>query len=452
MIKNLTAVLFLILLFGCSKDFVENADLNESDIQLKQAEIEKKDKTKKKGIGISYKNENWSSKISDLKVEWHYSWGYYLTPKEPDNVQYVPMDWGGSIKNDGLISYLSQKKNTGEARYILGFNEPDGVSQANITVEKALELWPRMEQVGLPLGSPATVNPENEWMQTFMSEVENRGLRVDFICVHHYGGINAQAFYDKLERVYNLYQRPIWITEFAVADWGATSPADNKYSTEQVLTFMETVLPALDTLKYIERYAWFPAEQSNKALTSSALFNDETGQLTDLGEYYAHHKHNMRIGDGMDDFLVIDDPDNIVLNGNFETGDHIYWGGYNSKTVGVVTSQPHNGDFFGQINAKDGSLVYETDVAPGETYSLSLWNKWASTPPGNVKVVIKDADTNAKLFEKIISNTTDWVQTSGDFACPADVQKIKIIIWKAAKQNTIVTPELYIDDLSLIKQ
>lgn len=447
MIKKLAIAALVLMSMACSKDFTEEPLTGE--VALKKAKIDKKDKTKKKGIGLTYKNENWSSKVSDLKVEWHYSWGYYYTPKEPENVQYVPMDWGGSIKNDAMIDYLIQKKNTGEARYVLGFNEPDGKEQANMSVEKALELWPRLEQIGLPLGSPATVNPENEWMQSFMSEVENRGLRVDFVCVHHYGGISAQGFLDKLERVYNLYQRPIWITEFAAADWSAVTPADNKYTPEQVLGYMQDILPALDTIKYIERYAWFPAKQSNKALTSSALFDDETGELTALGEYYAHHKHNMRIGDGKDDFVVIDNPDNIILNGNFECGDNSNWGGYNSKTVGVVTSQPHNGTFFGQINKGEGSFVYNTSVTPGVSYNLSVWNKWATTPPGNVKVVIKNAATNSKLHELILTASTNWSESINQFNCPEGVENVKIIIWKPTKQSKIVTPALYIDDVAL---
>ena len=38
---------------------------------------------------------------------------------------------------------------------LLGFNEPDLAEQANMTVEKALELWPRLEATGMRLGSPA---------------------------------------------------------------------------------------------------------------------------------------------------------------------------------------------------------------------------------------------------------------------------------------------------------
>jgi len=267
--------------------------------------------------------------------------------------------------------------------------------------------------------------------------------------VHHYGGINAQAFLDKLQRVYDLYGKPIWITEFAVADWQATSPEANRYSSEQVLEFMQTVLPALDTIKYVQRYAWFPAKQSFSALTSSALFDDETGELTTLGEYYAHHKQNSLAGPGKDDYLFIDDPENLVLNGNFETGDASYWAGYNSKTVGMVTTLPHGGEFLGQVNAGEGSLTYELAVTPGKTYNLSAWYKWKSIPPGIVNIAVRNLSNNALIKLISLDKSTNWAQVTGEFVCPEDVQKVKIVIWKPQKQNTLPTPELYIDDVIL---
>lgn len=48
---------------------------------------------------------------------------------------------------------------------------------------------------------------------------------------------------------------------------------------------MEEVLPQLDKLDFVERYAWFPSKTDNKALGTSALFNP-AGKLTRLGECY----------------------------------------------------------------------------------------------------------------------------------------------------------------------
>ena len=62
---------------------------------------------------------------------------------------------------------------------------------------------------------------------------------------------------------------------------------DNKHSKEDVLKFMQAVLPQLEKLDYVERYAWFIAEENNPKLGTSALF-DLKGNLTELGEFYAN--------------------------------------------------------------------------------------------------------------------------------------------------------------------
>ena len=168
---------------------------------------------------------------------------------------------------------------------ILGFNEPDKKNQGDLSVSDALDHWPTLMESGLRLGSPACVHPDKEWMKEFMAGVEERDLRVDFICMHSYTGASADAFIRRLESVHKLYDRPIWITEFAVGDWTASNVQENKFKPEKVLEFMEELLPRLEALDYVERYAWFPAGTDNPALGTSALF-DKEGNLTPLGECY----------------------------------------------------------------------------------------------------------------------------------------------------------------------
>ena len=80
--------------------------------------------------------------------------------------------------------------------------------------------------------------------------------------------------------------RPIWITEFSVADWNAKSTDQNRHSTEDVLKFMEDVLPALESLEYVARYAWFYANPTSKPLGNATLF-DGNNHLTALGRHHA---------------------------------------------------------------------------------------------------------------------------------------------------------------------
>jgi hypothetical protein len=240
----------------------------------------------KKGIGISYKIEDWSNRISLVAPYWFYHWGKDLREGIPENVEFVPMFWGKKGVTDDEIERLIQLKNEGKIHYVLGFNEPDGKAQSSMTVDEAIALWPKLEKIGLPLGSPATKNPLNDWMKEFMQKVEEKDLRVDFIAVHHYGGNKLSKLVDKLEKTHEDYGRPIWITEFAVADRKATSAETNKFSEEDVLLFMKKTLKTLDNIDWIHRYAWFNG--TKPALATSALF-DENSDLTELGWYYFEH-------------------------------------------------------------------------------------------------------------------------------------------------------------------
>ncbi len=239
----------------------------------------------KKGACFTTNNQTWLSRVSALRVYWHYSWGVDTKISEPDSVRFVPMIWGKWSLDKNLFSVDSLAK-AGKVKHLLGFNEPDGKEQANLTVEESLTYWPKLMTLNIPLGSPACIHADNDWMKEFMAKVAERGYRVDFICVHWYGGANAQSLIDHLNAIHNLYKRPIWLTEFAPADWSASASVASKVTKAMALTFMQQILPALEKLDFVERYSWYSSSQDNAALGNSALF-DNDGKLTLLGEYYS---------------------------------------------------------------------------------------------------------------------------------------------------------------------
>ena len=247
----------------------------------------------KKGLCMTTNaKKNWKERVEELNVSWHYNWAAKLPGPAPDEVDYVPMIWGYWGNSDGFkrnIRQLYQDRIAGRQDTLLGFNEPDKKNQANISVDKALRAWKYLEWTGLRLGSPATTNPENEWMKTFMRKAKEKNYRVDFVTVHWYGGANADSLISRLKRVHKMYGKPIWITEFAVADWNAKSRAENKFTEQQVLRFMKEVLPRLDELDFVERYAWFSWGVDHKNLGPSSL-RKKDGSLTALGKYYKSHK------------------------------------------------------------------------------------------------------------------------------------------------------------------
>lgn len=238
----------------------------------------------KKGLCITTKQAGWAGKLAAVDCRWFYSWGSKRPPETPSGVDFVPMIWGWWGKKDGISQAGAAAKKAG-IKELLGFNEPDQKNQSNMSVEKALAAWPLLMETGLRLGSPACVHPDREWMKRFMAGAKKKGLRVDFVCVHSYGGTNVEALVKRLEQVHRMFRKPLWITEFAVGDWDAKSAAANRHNPSAVLGFMEKALPRLEKLDFLERYAWFPAGQDNKALGTSALFRKD-GSLTRLGEFY----------------------------------------------------------------------------------------------------------------------------------------------------------------------
>jgi hypothetical protein len=89
-----------------------------------------------------------------------------------------------------------------------------------------------------------------------------------------------------MERIYLKYgKRPLLLTEFAPADWGANKKGFNSRSPDQILNWMKQILPWLEKTEWISGYAWFPFSIDSLVGTSSALF-DKDENLTAVGKYY----------------------------------------------------------------------------------------------------------------------------------------------------------------------
>jgi lysophospholipase L1-like esterase len=236
----------------------------------------------KKGIGV------WNELLANdpiraVHASWYYNWSPEPVPRTPTGVEFVPMLWGWSPGEQARN--LAKLKESG-AKHFLGFNEPDGTDQANITPETAIAAWPHLVKAGLPIGSPAAVHAEGPWMQTFMNGVNKANLPVDFITVHWYYLPDVDGFLGYLKKVHDLYKKPIWITEFACVDWDKKPGQPGRFTSTDVAKFVRAVLPKLDKLPWIHRYAWFSADGP---YAESNLFNPD-GSLTEVGKAYAGEK------------------------------------------------------------------------------------------------------------------------------------------------------------------
>jgi len=291
----LPSALVLILLLGsCKKDSTPSHTGGGTDTTGTNPPSPATSSKKGADFNVYTQYGNFETNVVNLKTFWYYTWGTLVPVPNPQNCEFVPMFWGPGNMTDANISATQQSKAQGTVKNIIAFNEPDRQDQSNMTVSQALAYWPKLESLGLPLGSPATSWPTLQWFDDFMDSAIAEKKRVDFICVHMYVGTDDNAFVQTLQTVYDKYHLPIWITEFATADWNATSTSANRYTPADALGFMQRLLPKLDALPYVQRYSWFSGSPTDPALWPSALIGAD-GKLTTLGQWYSNYQPNTAI-------------------------------------------------------------------------------------------------------------------------------------------------------------
>ena len=185
---------------------------------------------------------------------------------------------------------------TSTPAHVLGWNEPD-VGSNGPDSATAIATWPAVYSAlsnggNCRIGSPApahTTLQSGDWFYDFMQGTNNQ---VDFIALHNYspsfsdvaGGVADLQQY--IQGVHDLYNKPIWLTEYAMVDnsGGGTGsvPGDDVQQ-----DFMKQSIQMLDQLVsqgIVERYAWFALPQSDNQPATNLM--DSGGQLNALGQVY----------------------------------------------------------------------------------------------------------------------------------------------------------------------
>ena len=226
-----------------------------------------------KGVAFNLNvNGSTCDDLKNLGLSWYYAWsGTAPCP----NVEFVPQIWGSWKKLDWVPT--PAKAVSKGAKYLLGFNEPDGTGQANMTVDEAIALWPDFEQPGVSLGSPAVAGQE-EWLPNFMTQVAAKKLRVDFIAIHWYGWNagscnDVSAFEGKIKWA-EQWQRPIWVTEWSC----------RLQSAEVTEKFFKDALVMLGKHPLVQRYSWFLSRSVGEFANATLI--ETSGKVTPLGAAY----------------------------------------------------------------------------------------------------------------------------------------------------------------------
>ena len=223
--------------------------------------------------------------ILSPSVTWYYDWGVEppaVSQGQLSGIEWVPMAWNAPVN----LTDFENRIPSGSL-YLLGFNEPNFKSQANMTPAQAAAAWPGLEQVaankGLKLVSPAVnwcgdcvdgvTNDPVDWLDKFFAACP--GCKVDYIAIHSYapGSAALSNYLDKFRK----YNKPLWITEFA--PWDPPKP-----DFEGVVKYMKEAIPILENDPLVFRYSWFATRVGNNPDISLLGAN---GTLTKLGQLYA---------------------------------------------------------------------------------------------------------------------------------------------------------------------
>lgn len=233
----------------------------------------------KKGVSVN-NHPGVAAALADVRAGWYYTWASDTQGvSTPAGVEFVPMIWGAGAVND---TELNRARSLGTT--LLGFNEPDMAGQADMSVEQALTLWPRLQATGMRLGAPAVAfggDRPGGWLDRFMSGAAARGYRVDFIPLHWYGSDFSTAATEHLrsylEAVHNRYRKPIWLTEYGLIDFTGPQPVYPDQARQADFVRRSTAM--LNGLPYVERFAWFSLSTRT---TPTGLYDGTTPNATGL--------------------------------------------------------------------------------------------------------------------------------------------------------------------------
>lgn len=227
-------------------------------------------------------------KVAEINPYWNYSKGPRLARNQPEHIEYIPMIPSANDYSETSETVVNLMLSDSDHRRVMGYYEPDDPNGPNtMSVDAALNRWQLLEELYVPLVSPAAVDATGNWMREFMSKAQEKCLRIDWIAVQWFGGKSFHNFKMRMEDIYTMYgQRPLLISEFSTVDWGATERGFNRFTEKDVLDFMKQAIPWLEEQEWIAGYAWHNFATNHTAGGPAALF-DMNGGLTTVGQFYA---------------------------------------------------------------------------------------------------------------------------------------------------------------------
>jgi hypothetical protein len=226
--------------------------------------------------GLNYNNATWANYFQGYpQITWGYNWGWPSNGLS-SSFEFVPMLWGLPSGADPDWTTAASA-----AQHVLGYNEPDLTSQANIIPSDGANGWKTYFDplpANLQLGAPAVTNSGYGvlpyqglgWLDSFLGDCN--GCKIDFVPVHWYDNATAEVFQNYLIECHTRAQnRPIWITEFMLQDSEASQ-----------IAWLKEVMPWMDAQPWIQRYSYF-------GVFEDFLINGAGNGLSNIGQVYASY-------------------------------------------------------------------------------------------------------------------------------------------------------------------
>jgi len=137
-----------------------------------------------------------------------------------------------------------------------------------------------------------------------------------------------------------------------------------------------------------------------------------------------------------------EEDDNLVINGDFETGDFTNWTKHQST---VISTNAHSGSYAANVKGNGGwggMLNTNVNVVAGNKYTVSLWIKTVSN---GVNVQIKDGGTSGNNLASQWFTATEWTQLTWDV-----IPTTNIICFNFCGGGNGTAEDVLIDDIKLI--
>lgn len=328
------------------------------------------------------------------EISWWYNWA--VTPENSVadvygdyGFEFVPMAWNDQFNETALRNFLDDHP---DVRYLLAFNEPNFLEQANMTPSEAAAAWPQLEAIAddydLILVGPAvnfcgscveeggvTYTSPFDYLDDFFEACPD--CRVDHIAVHCY--MNTVSALEWYMGEFKKYGKPIWLTEFA--GWESNGNINNA---DDQINYMIGAVDYLESNPDIFRYAWFIGRGPGINNYPYIDILGDNGELTPIGEVYKQMPVH-------DTSVIVEIPARIEAEA------------YN-RMDGILIEKTADGSGFANVGYIDAGdwLEYRIRVPEADTFDIRF--RVASTRSSQLEVLIDSVVTLTQSF----TNTGGW--------------------------------------------